>query len=221
MVEKVRVALRMRDVALALSAASSYSRTLSKIELQKLIYLIDATAHLYAALGPTEGHLTYRYGPYDVRIQTAADVLAFRGLVSIAEVRAMPNDRLAVRYQLTEAGRAWADRIGSDARVSISWQIAQAVVERVNALGWSRLVDLVYAEPTFVSARPLGYGQRLQPSDGGIVSASLITDIIDQCLSRADASTAIAANDMVHLLFRYLDNYDEAQKTRRSGRRVM
>ena len=86
MTEKTRVLNRMFDVLIALREAERHKKYLTRIELQKFIYLVDSVSNIYEFMPPQEGHKTYFNGPYDLAIQNAVDSLAFRGLVKILSI---------------------------------------------------------------------------------------------------------------------------------------
>src|SRR5207245_1530040 len=84
---------------------------------------------------------------------------------------------------LTEGGFEWARRIASDQRFGNRATIGAEVGKRIDALGWSRLRELVYAEPTFVGVQPDGYGQSLRPSAGLETSSARLISVIIRSLS--------------------------------------
>jgi hypothetical protein len=210
MSEKTNILNRMRDVTMALSVAGKYSQQLSRIQLQKFIYLADTISPLYYILPPQKAHLTYKHGPYDTAIQNAVDALAFRGIVKILDVNIGPNQKVTTQYALTDAGISWNDRLAES--FNIRWKATTAVGERVNLFGWYRLVNLVYAEPTFVSTRPKGFGQELHPEDGLANSAALIMGLIDYALRQGYKKERINDDLIVDLYFRYLDEYDRIRR---------
>jgi hypothetical protein len=218
MTSQTRVLVRMRDVGLALGAADTYDRWLTRIQLQKFIYLLDAIGLIFDLLPPSRAHLTYKYGPYDAAIQNAVDSLAFRGFVTASDVRRSPEGDISARYQLSAAGHSWLRRIADTELFASRWDAALVIGRRINTLGWERLVDLVYAEPTFVSTRPRGYGQLLQVNNGLNNSAAFIIAVINRVLSHGFANTSTSRDLIVNLFFRYLDEFDCAQ---RSSKRQM
>ena len=126
------VTLRMRDVAIALGVAADHGETLNRIRLQKFVYLMDAVAVIFATLPASEGHYTFKHGPFDPAIQNAVDSLAFRGLVNI--VRAQENDEGSVSadYTLSEAGRDLFREFDATEAIPSRVEIGREVAARVD-----------------------------------------------------------------------------------------
>jgi hypothetical protein len=206
--EHASVLNRMRDVCFALHAAERHGQRLNRIQIQKLVYLHDVVCHIFSILPPQEGHTTYKNGPYHAAIQNAADALAFRGFLRIHEIR---RTSLGIRaiYGLTEAGRSLAERMGSRGTFETSWQTYLLVADKVNELGWARIVKLVYAEPTYLRSRPRGYGQSLDPGDGLSSSASALTALIEYALGHGFGEAKIDPIRIVGVFFQFLDEYDK------------
>jgi len=209
------VTIRMRDVVASLWAAGQRGESLNRIRLQKFVYLMDAVATLFRLLPPSEGHYTFKYGPFDPAVQNAVDCLAFRGLVKILNLKRGDEGTLSVDYTLTEAGQSWARELASVPVIADRLTIAEAVALRVSRLGWRRLRELVYAEPTFVSLAGTGYGRRLHPEQGKGVTSARLLEIISAATSRASSETR---HDLtLDLYFGFLHDYAHRQKP---GRRV-
>ncbi len=211
MSDQTKVLLRMCDVALALGAAHTHDQSLNKIRLQKFIYLLDIVGLLYEIFPPRDGHKTYLHGPYDLAIQNAVDALAFRGLVEAIKIKRNSNGTIRSQYQLTDAGKNWLHKLTRADAFAVRWQAALEVGNKVNARGWQRLVELVYAEPTYVGSRPRGYGQRLITSNGLENSAAFLIKTIENGLAQGFEQTSPDRELVVELFFRYLDNYARVQ----------
>lgn len=213
---QIRVLIRMRDVALALGAAESYNQSLNRIRLQKFIYLLDVVGYLYEILPPREAHTTYKNGPYDYAIQNAVDSLAFRGLAQVLRIKRSPNNKIHAEYGLTPAGKSWLKALTEDGGFGTRWEAALEVAKKVNLRGWSRLVDLVYAEPTFASTKPRGYGQQLPLNNGLENSAAFLMQTINRGISHGFDQATPDRELVVELFFRYLDNYARSQRAQLS-----
>jgi len=182
MQETVRAALRMRDVALVLLAVQEHDLALNRIGLQKLIYLLDSSATIFEILPPAEGHETYKHGPYDRYIQNAVDCLCFRGLVRIERAVSYEN-ALSTEYGLTPAGEAWANQIIAEVTQRTRWELVGALTQELTrANQWAHLRELVYAEPTFIAAKPSGWGQKLNVGDPGCRSAAALIQLAEAAL---------------------------------------
>lgn len=220
MVGKTQVLVRMRDVGMSLRVASNFGQWLTRTQLQKSIYLLDVVSLLYDLLPPSEAHLTYKYGPYDAAIQNAVDSLAFRGFVAVRDVHRSLEGDVSARYQLTPEGNSWVEDISETIAFLSRWEAASAVGRQIDDLGWGRLIDLVYAEPTFVSRRHRGYGQTLPMNNGADNSAAFFMASIKRVLGHGFEKMSINRELIVDLFFRYLDEYDRTQASK-SARRYL
>jgi hypothetical protein len=199
--------LRMRDVALALYEARRYHARLSKTQLQKMIYLVDAVTLLYALLPVREGHHTYKHGPWDSAIQNAADSLVFRGLAQLAQVKKGPQYETFVRYELTPAGLRWSEILLQSTAARERARTFTAVAAQVNVQGWPRLRELVYAEPTYAFSRYQGYGQHLQLLDPDGNSAGNLLRLMTNTLRQGWKQVILDPDLVIRLFFQYLDRY--------------
>jgi hypothetical protein len=203
------IALRLRDVGIALHVAFGYGQFLNRIRLQKFIYLMDAVAVVFSEIPQREGYVTFKHGPFDRRVQNAVDALAFRGLVSINNLTRGDQGTLSVEYRLSDAGVEWAHRITSEIGFGERATVGAEVGRRIDSVGWGRLRELVYSEPTFVGLRPNGYGQSLRPSAGLENSSARLISVIIRSLA-ADGSQP-TRNSVLDVYFRYLDTYAKAR----------
>jgi hypothetical protein len=206
--ENITVLVRMRDVGLALSAANQYEHPLSRIQLQKFIYLMDSLAGIFKLLPPSQGHYTFRHGPYDPAIQSAVDSLAFRGLAQITSLVRRGNGSIASVYSLSNSGVRWATTVRRHPVLSERNTVAEVVAEHVNRLGWDRIVPLVYAEPTYLTSRPEGYGKRLKPQRLLSNSSGYLLQLIQQALP--PSKELITREVVAEYYFDYLDRYSRS-----------
>lgn len=146
---------RFKDVLLSLGAAMSCGTPtgLHRIQLQKFIYLQDCLVAAWRELSKPSGFVPWDRGPYDGQIQNAVDALAFRGFVDVSNLvfRATRNARST--YRLTSQGLEALDSIRNNAVIDEEFRLAEATAKEIDRRSWSHIVDLVYAEPTYVSAR--------------------------------------------------------------------
>lgn len=155
--------LRIRDVALCLSLAKEKQIYLNKIQLQKIIYLIDCLEAFFYISLLNDGHQTYFHGPYDKNIQNAADILVFRKMADTHNIRFIDNKTITCEYELTNEGEQWVKYILSNDnnslhRLEIITSLLRSLISR-NLL--KDIVKLVYAEPVFVKNKRSGYGVSL------------------------------------------------------------
>jgi len=138
--------------------------------------------------------------------------LAFRGFVKVCDIHEDIDGNMYARYQLNTAGFAWVERMSEIEAFSLRWEATQEVAQKVDRLGWSRIVDLVYSEPTFVSARSKGYGHPLPLNDGLRNSAAFLMNTIDRVLKHGFENVLISRELAVEMFFRYLNEYDHIRQ---------
>lgn len=207
MLDRARILVRMGDVGMSLMAAQSFGRRLNRIQLQKFVYLSDVVGYLDELLPPTKAHVTYKHGPFDVAIQNAVEALVFRGLAGASSVQKDSKGNIHAIYELSAAGSTWVEAIVRGDEFASRWRAILAVAEHLDRLGWSNLIALVYAEPTYVSTRAKGYGQRLTLSNGLENSAAYLFEMLDQGLRGGFPQSSKNRELMVELLFRFLERY--------------
>lgn len=197
----------MKDVGIALGAANQSGTVLNRTELQKFIYLSDVVGYLFEILPPSIAHVTYKRGPFDLNIQNAVDALVFRGLVKASSVEKDSKGNIRATYQLSSAGRQWVDSIHQTDAFSLRYKASAAVASQLEKWGWSRLIALVYAEPTFVTKKSHGFGQALALNNGLENSAAHLLQILDIGLRAGFPESSQDRDLMVQILFRYLERY--------------
>lgn len=207
MQETTRIAIRMRDVGLALRAAGEFGHTLNRIRLQKFIYLADAASRTFDIVPIRAGHITYKHGPYDRFIQNAVDSLAFRGLVKIIRLDEDEGGNLQTEYALTKAGILWTTKLAENQAIKVRWAFVHSLSVQVNSLGWQRLRKLVYAEPTFLSAKRHGYGQQLRTDDINASSANFLIQLAQNAINSGFVKKELPPDKLLTVFFRYLEQY--------------
>ncbi len=160
------ILLRVRDVAVCLKAASRQQFVLSKIQLQKLIYLMDVLSVCLEIVSVERGHYTYYHGPYDKNIQNAADMLVFWGFSDVKNICTTDNGVMC-EYYLTEMGIAWiGELLQYDGNTKKRFEVVNNLLNSLVSRNLMRdLVSLVYAEPLFVKNKCMGYGIDLNLND--------------------------------------------------------
>lgn len=155
--------LRIRDVALCLYFAKDRGFYFNKIQLQKIIYLLDCLeAFLYISF-LNNGHQTYFHGPYDKNIQNAADILVFRNMADTHNIRFLENKSITCEYELTNEGVNWVRYILSkDDNTTHRLKMVEGLIHSLVSRNLLKdIVKLVYSEPIFVKNKRNGYGVNL------------------------------------------------------------
>lgn len=175
--------LRVRDVGICLYYASEYDIKLKRIQLQKLIYLLDCAGSFINTISIEHGHKTYYNGPYDYKIQNAVDTLVFYDLANILNVR-KTDTGIICDYCLTDEGISWVKSFKdsnetTNYRTIIIKSLLDSLIKR-NL--FHRIIDLVYSEPLYLKNRPNGYGMELDFSDlDENDSFNYISMVLDTC----------------------------------------
>ncbi len=210
--ETTRVLVRMNDVAFALSESARFGHTLSRLQLQKFIYLSDVVGYVFEMLPPAQAHVTYKRGPFDAAIQNAVDALLFRGFVEASGVQKDSLGNIHANYRLTSAGEQWCALTRERMVFEKDRQVAAAIANHVEELGWTRLKKLVYAEPTFMTTRLQGFGKELNINDGLKNTASALFGLLDVGLRSGFPNSSRDPYLIIQLLFRYLDQADALRR---------
>ena len=150
--------LRIKDTSLCLCSAQQYDLLLGRLEIQKIIYLIDSVSAYLFVLSSKKGHQTYFYGPYDKHIQNALDALVIRDLVEMYDVK-VSNNTITSNYCLTDAGIEWVNKLIYESssiqyRAEIVDSVVYSLVQR-NLV--NKVKELVYAEPIYKISKDYGY----------------------------------------------------------------
>jgi hypothetical protein len=198
------VSVRMRDALFGLRLAQPVRASLNKTELQKSVYLVDAVSLIYSASRSSAPHVTYNHGPYDKFLQRALDVLLFRGLLAPSGVR-LSSDSSCVYYSLTSDGEYLCDVLSNEPLFTSRWKASWKVVERLNAGRWNNVVDLVYAEPSFVGMKRRGRGLPIDSSDSFLPTASRLFFLFRQSL---EGFNNPSEELLVDMFFDYLERYN-------------
>lgn len=208
---------RMADVMFALGEAEKARARPTKIQLQKFVYLSDVLSQIVGAMKPRDAHRTYRNGPYDPAIQNAVDCLAFRGLVRVTGVWRTPSGHLGTSYALSAPGQQFLQRLQSIPSLGRKNRIAVIVGDELRHLGWDRIVALVYAEPTYVSTRPTGWGAPLLAEDGLTISAAFLVAVMRRVAGTIAEEQAPSTAWISDRFFAYLNDYDRNYGARREA----
>lgn len=206
MTESARVTVRMRDVVLALSASRHFGRSLNRLRLQKFVYLLDQIGQLLLLLPPSKTHYSFKRGPFDPNIQNAVDALAFRGLVRIVNLRKDADNGIHAEYSLTLPGEMWLDQMQVMPGMAERRRATELLAVEIDRLGWERLRELVYAEPTYLDAKPHGFGEQLRQLEFGKPSSASIFRAISHALTTGFAREP-SIELIVELYFEFLSQY--------------
>jgi len=191
---------RFIDVIIALSVAQEYEQVIGRIQLQKFIYLSDTIAATWSVLAPKNGHETYKHGPYDDSINNAVDALAFRGFVTITNMR-MEERRVDAQYEINRFGIKIFEELAAESHFQNKVYLYRQIGMHVNSVGWKKLKELVYAEPTYVQSKATGYGYKFD-------YLSLFTNeslrILYQLENLVKSGHQISRENMVSLFFKLI-----------------
>jgi len=154
---------RFKDVLLALAAASRANVSLQRIQLQKLIYLMDVFSAVWREVSKPTSFEPEKRGPWDRQIQNAVDALAFRGLVNIDGINIRKATEIRTQYSLSESGHTVILSLCRQSEIADQLQLAHEIAREVGRphRGWGTIKRIVYSEPTYVSVKDSGSRRRL------------------------------------------------------------
>jgi uncharacterized protein YwgA len=189
---------RVRDVGVALYSSNTYNEILGRLKLQKLLYLTDTLAICKHLLCVKSGHETYYHGPYDQKIQNAVDLLGFWGLVRITDIN-VQEGKIASNYQITHEGEIWIEDLVTKSRsISQRLELTNAICDSLSQRNaFSKIKDLVYAEPTYSRLGQKGYGTNLELSN---FDSNLSAQVVAKMES-------IYRSDKINLSIRYISDF--------------
>lgn len=149
--------LRIKDVSLCLLSANRFNIEVGRLEMQKIIYLIDNMSAYLFILSGRKGHQTYYYGPYDKNIQNALDALTIRDIAHMKKINII-NKNISCAYGLTESGLQWSEGLLKNSKsIAYRFQIVNGIMySLVNRNLLSAVKELVYAEPVYVETKVHG-----------------------------------------------------------------
>ena len=150
---------RYSDVLISLFFARKYDQNaIGRIQLQKLIYLVDIISIIWEVLAPRYGHETYKYGPYDKNIQNAVDALVFRRLVDIVSLDMNSENNIDVKYKINEFGIMLYEKIKDENIIAKKIELYDNITQEVDKREWFNLKGMVYSEPYYLLNKVEGYG---------------------------------------------------------------
>lgn len=201
---------RYKDVIMALGVANKYGESLGRLQLQWIIYLADTLSLIWGISSLKQGHQTYKNGPYDLRIQNAIDVLAFRGLVDIKSSNINLNKKVAVNYMLNDIGSKFLYEINQHDYFANKYELYKLIAQHINKRGWYELINLAYAEPNYVKQKAKGWGRNLYTQD--ILKNDAARIVLDFNNLLRDKRQLLSKQNLVYIFFKILDNYIEISK---------
>lgn len=194
---------RIKDVIITLKVANDFGEDLGRLRLQKFIYLGDIISVYWGLLNSSQGHKTYKNGPYDSDIQNAVDMLAFRGFVKIKESNYKEDNTVTASYGLTPVGIKLYKQLEKSALFKTRVDLYSCIGVHVNQHGWKNLKKIVYQEPTYCYNKANGWGHRLDYS-------SLFTNdtlrILDgfQRMFKSDVMSQLTVRNITSIYFKLL-----------------
>lgn len=151
---------RFKDVLFALASAAKFEIVLTRIQLQKLIYLGDVFSAVWREVSRPADFFPYERGPWDRQIQNAVDALAFRGFVRV-EARFLRLNQVRSSYSLSALGCEIVENLRDESVLCEEIQLYDEIASEVARRGWEEIVQIVYSEPTYLAALESCSGSRL------------------------------------------------------------
>lgn len=171
---------RVKDVVFALAAAGECGQQLGRLPLQKMIYLADVLAPIWREISKPAEFKPYYNGPYDYHIQNTVDALVFRGFVTVSDANFRKIKTIECRYSLTPSGKTLVNKLTLVSGLKDDLALFQEISTEVQRRGWQNIKTIVYAEPTYDSARIAENPERLRTeSPTKNLSRSFLRDFRD------------------------------------------
>ncbi len=197
---------RVKDVLFALYVAGGQQRQLGRLALQKFIYLFDVFAIVWRDVGANSKFKPWRNGPYDLSIQNAVDVLAFRGLVNIESLSFRKLRNAESKYTLANSGVDCVESLRKNISFNDDFQLFEAIGGEVQKRGWDNIKEIVYAEPTYGVARAAKIPHVLPVGESrSNLSAQILRDL--KRALEVDRELPISRITLIQLMFAILDEY--------------
>lgn len=195
---------RYPDVIFALHAASRYDQSLGRIQLQKFIYLGDILSIIWHLITAKEGHETYNFGPYDPKIQNAADILSFRGFINIRflDIVTDPN-KTTSQYSINNNGLNFSENLCRKQFYNTKNHIYQNIALNVNRVGWGKLKTIVYSEITYLNE--MGHYRKIDSNSYSGNKTYQLLELFDNLTSENNQN--ISKENMVSIFFKIIENY--------------
>ena len=147
------------------SIKDQVGQPISKLGVQKLLYLAAALAPIKNIVLSLVKFITEKRGPYSSNIQNVLDHLAAYGLIEISDFHISKNKKSALAfYQITDGGINAVDSLVKYKReeeifwwiniitqLTILYTSEEQLKELTEFSGLDKIVKLVYQDPTFKS----------------------------------------------------------------------
>jgi len=148
------------EILYVLDAAKQHgSSIVSKLSLQKMLFLSGALSPIKEVILTFMQYITYFRGPYSKDIQNTIDHLVATGLVDLADNDHSPNGKeLYANYKITTGGLeavALLSRYPHEEEkcwwISVIFKLTQIYIQSPNLSGSEdeRIMKLVYQEPSY------------------------------------------------------------------------
>lgn len=197
---------RLKDVVFALAAAGKFRQPLGRLPLQKIIYLADVLAPIWREIANPSGFSPYLNGPYDRRIQNTVDALVFRGIAQVSSPAFRRIDRIECQYSLTQDGYDLVNQLIRQPGLHKDLELFQEIASEVSRRGWQHIKALVYAEPTYDTARTTGNSGQLRTDSATENLSREFLRHFRQALQGTNG-TPISRSNLVQIFFSVLDQH--------------
>lgn len=202
---------RFKDVLLALAAAARSNVSLQRIQLQKLIYLMDVFSAVWREVSKPTSFEPEKRGPWDRQIQNAVDALAFRGLVTIDHINIRKAKEIQSNYSLSNSGHSLMLSLCSLPEIADQMLLAHEIAREVSRphRGWGTIKTIVYSEPTYLSVKDSGSRRRLPLDNPFRNQTSALARMFSESWGRT-AQTPPTREVFVQTLFLVFDEDSES-----------
>lgn len=199
---------RLKDVLFALAAATELGQPLGRLPLQKIIYLADVLSSVWRDVAKPPGFFPYHNGPYDLRIQNTVDSLVFRSFANVSAPKFRRKDQIECQYVLSQAGFAAVERLCAEANLKTDLDLFRQVAKEISRRGWENIKALVYAEPTYDTAKTVMGGRLLRVDSPSLNLSRGFLSGFREALQGPEGES-VSPSNLVQLFFAVLERRAE------------
>tara|TARA_Y100000815_G_C13339710_1_gene499385 strand:+ start:224 stop:934 length:711 start_codon:yes stop_codon:yes gene_type:complete len=166
---------------------------LSKIAIQKIIYLANLYSPLKEIILSTIRFMSYKRGPYSPDIQNSLDQLMSNGYVNISDYQSFSNNASNAEYKISEAGVSVVNNlICLDKEEEKKWwysvifRLSRIYSEQITLKnqngeysGFDKIVNLVYKDSTFLQYKKKQHNAFIDLENKSLPTYELIALIKD------------------------------------------
>ena len=196
---------RFKDVLFAVAAASASNTGLGRLQLQKFIYLTNVFSAVWRTVSKPPDFRPDQRGPYDPQIQNAVDALVFRGLIEVRNV-SFRVQGVRANYRITPVGAEIVQTLSINPILREEFELCGEIAAEIMRRGWGELRSIVYAEPTYSTAKAKADSARLRVNRPGVNQTFRLARLFQASWERS-AEFPVTPSMFVQVMFLVFDEF--------------